>query len=236
MKKNLLEAIVFIALSVTIACQHGRRVDDGAAQGSPADSCSASFQDFLNYFKDTKYVYACRGTKLFREGYVLNFYQSDTLKTHYGKFLPPHDDCPCYDSLQIYHMPQVRIKAPNYICLSFLRVCDPEDYTRSFIEFILATYSHQGRMLDDEVIAVADDSTYWAAIESSSSPIHLTLLKEVYKRPQGGFYGNTTCKVSKEEISINEEGQIRHDILRQWNDSCCVEEDTIFIKTPLAEI
>jgi hypothetical protein len=44
MKKSLLEAIVFVALSATIACQPGRRVDDGAAQNSPADSCSASFQ------------------------------------------------------------------------------------------------------------------------------------------------------------------------------------------------
>ena len=52
MKKYLLEAIVFIALSATIACQPGRRVDDGAAQSSPADSCSASFQDFLNYFRN----------------------------------------------------------------------------------------------------------------------------------------------------------------------------------------
>ncbi len=93
-------------------------------------------------------------------------------------------------------------------------------------------------MLDYEVIAVADDSTYWTAIESSLSPIHLTLLKEVYKQPQGGVSGNTTCKVSKEEINIDEDGMIQHNVLRQWQDSCYVDlqKDTILLKTPLAEI
>ena len=180
------------------------------------------FESFLMQFDlfekeqlDRSFFYARERRKTEIHGPVL--YESK-----YSSFIPYDNQCDC-EKEELYYSPCYRIETDNFHIVSFRANCDIPIKGYPFSSGMLVTYDKMGNIIDYEIVGIAGDDFY--------NVMESTIRKYEFVCTQYSFYSTNSspytgkCDVSIYKVTINDNGTIDKEIIRNYTDNITLSID-----------
>ena len=180
------------------------------------------FESFLMQFDlfekeqlDRSFFYARERRKTEIHGPVL--YESK-----YSSFIPYDSQCNC-EKEELYYQPCYQIETTNFHLINITVNCDIPIEGLPFTSDMLVTYDKTGNIIDYEIVGSGGDLLYYK--------IEFTTNKYEFICTQYSFYNINSkpytgkCDVSIYKVTINNNGTIDKEIIRNYTDNITLSID-----------
>ena len=180
------------------------------------------FESFLMQFDlfkaeqlDISFFYARERRKTEIHGPVL--YESK-----YSSFIPYDSQCNC-EKEELYYQPCYQIETTNFHLINITVNCDIPIEGLPFTSDMLVTYDKTGNIIDYEIVGSGGDLLYYN--------IEFTTNKYEFICTQYSFYNINSkpytgkCDVSIYKVTINDNGTIDKEIIRNYTDNITLSID-----------
>ena len=183
---------------------------------------SQEFESFLMQFDLFEKEQLDKPFFLVREQRKTEAYYPEISKSKYSSFIPYDNQCDC-EKEELYYSPCYRIETDNFHIVSFRANCDIPIKGYPFSSGMLVTYDKMGNIIDYEIVGIAGDDFY--------NVMESTIRKYEFVCTQYSFYSTNSspytgkCDVSIYKVTINDNGTIDNEIIRNYTDNITLSID-----------
>ena len=183
---------------------------------------SPEFESFLMQFDLFEKEQLDKPFFLVREQRKTEAYYPEISKSKYSSFIPYDNQCDC-EKEELYYSPCYRIETDNFHIVSFRANCDIPIKGYPFSSGMLVTYDKMGNIIDYEIVGIAGDDFY--------NVMESTIRKYEFVCTQYSFYSTHSspytgkCDVSIYKVTINDNGTIDKEIIRNYTDNITLSID-----------
>ena len=180
------------------------------------------FESFLMQFDLFEKEQLDKPFFLVREQRKTEAYYPEISKSKYSSFIPYDNQCDC-EKEELYYSPCYRIETDNFHIVSFRANCDIPIKGYPFSSGMLVTYDKMGNIIDYEIVGIAGDDFY--------NVMESTIRKYEFVCTQYSFYSINSspytgkCDVSIYKVTINDNGTIDKEIIRNYTDNITLSID-----------
>ena len=183
---------------------------------------SQEFESFLMQFDlfekeqlDRSFFYARERRKTEIHGPVL--YESK-----YSSFIPYDSQCNC-EKEELYYQPCYQIETTNFHLINITVNCDIPIEGLPFTSDMLVTYDKMGNIIDYEIVGSGGDLLYYN-IEFSTEKYEFVCTQYSFYNINSKPYTGK-CDVSIYKVTINDNGTIDKEIIRNYTDNITLSID-----------
>lgn len=180
------------------------------------------FESFLMQFDlfekeqlDRSFFYARERRKTEIHGPVL--YESK-----YSSFIPYDSQCNC-EKEELYYQPCYQIETTNFHLINITVNCDIPIEGLPFTSDMLVTYDKTGNIIDYEIVGSGGDLLYYN-IEFSTEKYEFVCTQYSFYNINSKPYTGK-CDVSIYKVTINDNGTIDKEIIRNYTDNITLSID-----------
>ena len=157
-----------------------------------------------------------------REQRDTEIYSPDLNESKYSSFIPYDSQCNC-EKKELYYQPCYQIETTNFHLINIKVNCDIPIEGLPFTSDMLVTYDKTGNIIDYEIVGSGGDLLYYN-IEFSTEKYEFVCTQYSFYNINSKPYTGK-CDVSIYKVTINEDGTIDKEIIRNYTDNITLSID-----------
>ena len=183
---------------------------------------SQEFESFLMQFDLFKAEQLDRSFFYAREQRDTEIYSPDLNESKYSSFIPYDSQCNC-EKEELYYQPCYQIETTNFHLINIKVNCDIPIEGLPFTSDMLVTYDKTGNIIDYEIVGSGGDLLYYN-IEFSTEKYEFVCTQYSFYNINSKPYTGK-CDVSIYKVTINDNGTIDKEIIRNYTDNITLSID-----------
>lgn len=157
-----------------------------------------------------------------REQRDTEIYSPDLNESKYSSFIPYDSQCNC-EKKELYYQPCYQIETTNFHLINITVNCDIPIEGLPFSSDMLVTYDKTGNIIDYEIVGSGGDLLYYN-IEFSTEKYEFVCTQYSFYNINSEPYTGK-CDVSIYKVTINDNGTIDKEIIRNYTDNITLSID-----------